>query len=90
MSPCIWYVSKYVTEPLEDEPAGRAYGIMRELARQGYQSVIVTSDSTGNLKVPEVTERFRLVEIEGVTICRLRTFKYTRSRSVRRALSWLF
>jgi glycosyltransferase involved in cell wall biosynthesis len=89
MPPCIWYVSKYVITPRPGDPAGRAYGLMRELARRGYRSVIVTSDSMGKYESPIAERAYDVREIEGMTLCRVRTLKYGDSNSPRRILSWL-
>ena len=89
MSPCIWYVSKYVITPAAGEPAGRSYGLMREFARLGYQAVIVTSDSMGKFDAPIAKHPYVIEEHEGITLCRVRTLKYADSKSMRRILSWL-
>ena len=89
MAPCIWYVSKYVITPAPGEPAGRSYGLMREFARLGYQSVIVTSDSMGKFDAPAAEQPYVFEEHEGITLCRIRTLKYSDAKSMRRILSWL-
>lgn len=89
MSRCIWYVSKYVITPAPGEPAGRSFGIMREFARLGHRSVVVTSDSMGKFNAPVAERSFVMSDQDGVTICRARTFKYLDSNSVRRMVSWL-
>ena len=88
MSPCIWYVSKYVITPKPGDPAGRAYGLMRELGRRGYQSVIVTSDSMGKHDAPKADRSYVIEHADGMTLCRARTLKYNDSNAVRRVLSW--
>ena len=52
MSGCIWYVSKYVLTPSAGDPVGRGYGFMREFARMGYRTLIITSDSMGKFNAP--------------------------------------
>lgn len=89
MSSCIWYISKYLVTPRAGDPAGRGYGLMREFARLGYQSVIITSDSMGRLDAPVAAQAYVIEEREGITLCRVRTLKYTESKSTRRILSWL-
>lgn len=89
MAPCIWYVSKYVIVPEQGEPAGRGFGLMREFARLGYESVIVTSDSMGKFDAPEAQGPYALEKRDGVTLCRIPTMKYSKAKSVRRALSWV-
>lgn len=89
MAACIWYVSKYVITPAAGEPASRGYGLMREFARLGYQSVIITSDSMGMYGAPVADEPYVIEEHEGVTLCRVRTLKYVDAKSIRRILSWV-
>jgi len=89
MSPCIWYVSKYVITPAAREPVSRGYGLMREFVRLGCRAVIVTSDSMGKFDAPVARHQFVLEEHEGITLCRIRTLKYADSKSIRRILSWL-
>ena len=89
MAPCIWYVSKYVITPAGDEAVSRGYGIMREIAALGYESVIVTSDSMGMFHAPGADQPFVVTEPDGMTLCRIRTLKYTAAKSLRRMLSWI-
>lgn len=62
---------------------------MREFARRGYRAVVVTSDSMGKFNAPIVEGQYVMEERDGVTICRIRTLKYSDSKSLRRILSWL-
>lgn len=89
MKPCIWYVSKYVAPPAKVGAGGRGYLLMREFARMGYQSVIVTSDSNQLTEVPVLEEPYLFQEDESMRLCWVRTMKYTVAKSLRRILSWL-
>lgn len=89
MKPCIWYVSKYVAPPAKVGAGGRGYLIMREFARMGYRSVIVTSDSNQLTEVPVLDVPYLFQEIDGMQLCWVRTMKYTVAKSLRRILSWL-
>lgn len=89
MSPCVWYVSKYVRPPVDGEPGGRSYDIMREIAELGYKSVIITSDSLGLLTVAAVDEPYLIEEMDGMQLCRIRTSQYKASKSMRRIWSWV-
>lgn len=88
MGKCIWYVSKYVITPKPGDPVGRAYGLMRELARMGHRAVIVTSDSMGKYDAPPALKSFDIDHVDGMMICRARTLKYGDSNASRRVLSW--
>jgi len=88
MAKTVWYVSKYVITPGIGEPAGRAFGLMREVARSGHESVIITSDSQGKYGAPLAQSRYDIHDLEGVRVCWVRTLKYRDSNSMRRVLSW--
>ena len=63
---------------------------MRELARMGYQSHIITSDSNHLLStIPILTKNYLFEDLEGVKFCWIRTFKYPIAKSINRILSWL-
>lgn len=89
MKSCIWYVSKYVSPPAKVGAGGRGYLLMREFARMGYESVIITSDSNQLTEVPVLEEPYLFQEIDGLRLCWVRTMKYSVAKSVRRILSWL-
>ncbi len=89
MNPCIWYVSKYVAPPAKVSAGGRGYLIMREFARMGYRSVIITSDSNQLAEVPILKAPYLLQEVDGIQLCWVRTMKYGVAKSLSRILSWL-
>ncbi len=62
---------------------------MREFARMGYQSVIVTSDSNQLTEVPVLEEPYLFQAVDGMQLFWVRTMKYTVAKSLRRILSWL-
>ncbi|WP_323017815.1 glycosyltransferase family 4 protein [Castellaniella sp.] len=62
---------------------------MRELARVGNRCVILTSDSNQLARVPSLTQSVLVQEVEGMTLCWIRTMKYSVAKSMRRILSWL-
>lgn len=86
---CIWYISKYVSPPAKVGAGGRGYLIMRELARMGYRSIIITSDSNQLTEVPDLDTPYLLQEVDGIQLWWVRTMKYGVAKSVRRILSWL-
>jgi glycosyltransferase involved in cell wall biosynthesis len=89
LKPCIWYVSKYVAPPAKVSAGGRGYLIMRELARMGYRSVIITSDSNQLAEVPVLEAPYLFQEVDGLQLCWVRTMKYGVAKSLRRIVSWL-
>jgi glycosyltransferase involved in cell wall biosynthesis len=89
MRRCVWYISKYVGIPDASSAGGRGYLLMRELARRGIESIIVTSDSNQLARVPVLDRPYVFTESEGVRMYWVRTLKYQVAKSVRRILSWI-
>ncbi|MBV6274054.1 glycosyltransferase family 4 protein [Alcaligenaceae bacterium CGII-47] len=89
MGRSIWYISKYVSPPSETSAGGRGYILMRELAKLGHHCIIITSDSNHLANVPTLGAVHNLQEIDGLSLCWIRTLKYTSAKSLRRILSWL-
>lgn len=89
MNRCIWYVSKYVSPPSDARAGGRGYILMRELAKRGHDCVIITSDSNHLANVPTLNAPYAFQKIDGLTLCWVKTLKYSSAKSLRRILSWL-
>lgn len=89
MGKCIWYVSKYVSPPGKGGAGGRGYLLMKEFARLGYRSVIITSDSNQLVQVPELDRPYLKQEVDGIELWWIRTLKYQVAKSARRILSWI-
>lgn len=51
--------------------------------------MILTSDSNQLAQVPHLTQPVLFQEVEGMTLCWVRTMKYSVAKSMRRILSWL-
>ncbi len=89
MRKCIWYVSKYVAPPGKGSVGGRGYLLMKEFARLGYDSVIITSDSNQLTQVPSLDQPYLRQEVDGIQLWWVRTLKYQVAKSARRILSWI-
>ena len=89
MAKCIWYISKYVAPPGKGSAGGRGYLLMKEFARHGYRSVIITSDSNQLAEVPSLDEPYLRQEVDGIHLWWVRTLKYQVAKSARRILSWI-
>lgn len=89
VGPCVWYVSKYVSNAEPGTQPGRPLGIMRALAGHGVRAVIVTSstayvgDESVSIEDPESREQ------NGVAVYRVRTTRYSHAKSFQRIVSWL-
>ena len=90
-SKCVWYISKYVVVPSVSSSGGggRGFMIMKELAKLGHKSIVITSDSIAFSDVPIVKKSFYKEEISNVEIIWLKTFKYSIAKSTKRIISWL-
>lgn len=87
--PNVWYVSKYVAGPAGRAAGSRGYELMREMAQQGVDCTIVTSDSNHHAEdLPRVRTTMTVEKRDHLRICWLRTMKTTKARSVRRIASW--
>ena len=77
-------MSKYNVLPAPGNSAGsRGFRILAELAKQGYRAVMVTSDANHVVAGVAVDhEEPHPVEIEGVTVVTVRTFKVTQGAVV--------
>lgn len=62
---------------------------MKEFARLGYPSVIITSDSNRLADVPVLNTPYLIQEVEGIQLCWVRTLNYSVAKSMRRMLSWI-
>jgi len=84
----IWFISKYVSTPSSFQ-APRNFCLMRNLSKQGLNSIIITSDSNHLAKPPEINGSSKHEVIDDVSIIWLRTLKYVKTNSVKRILSWI-
>ncbi|MCB5363226.1 glycosyltransferase family 4 protein [Pusillimonas sp. CC-YST705] len=89
MKKTIWYVSKYFESPTENSPGGRPFLVWKELAKDGFDAVVITSDSNHLMYVPKVEGSVLEQNLEGVKVYWLNTLKITTAKSFRRILSWL-
>jgi glycosyltransferase involved in cell wall biosynthesis len=89
MNRCIWYISKYVSPPTDASAGARGYILMRELAKLGHDCVIITSDSNHLANAPALDATYEFKRIDGLTLCWIKTLKYSSAKSLRRILSWL-
>jgi glycosyltransferase involved in cell wall biosynthesis len=62
---------------------------MKEFARLGFASVIITSDSNQLAQVPNLGESYLRQDVDGIELWWVRTLKYQVAKSVRRILSWI-
>ena len=86
---CVWYISKYVCPEGYDGTGTRSFLIMKNFFKAGYKSVIITSDSNHCIKAP-IFKTYSMIEnIKGVNLHWLKTYRYNKTNSLKRILSWL-
>lgn len=85
----VWYISKYLAPPADVGVGSRGYYLMRELARRGHRTVVITSDANHLTRPPRVTGAHLRQNLDGLDLYWVRTMKYRSVRSIRRILSWL-
>ena len=88
MNKTIWYISKYFPAKTNDSPGGRSWFLMKEMAKQGYKTVVITSDSNNVASMPQLHARVTIEQVDDVTLIWLKTMKYQVAKSLRRILSW--
>lgn len=89
MSKSIWYISKYCAISNKNSIGSRGWLLMKEFAKQGYCSVIITSDYDNLVDSPNLKLSFKHTFKEGVEILILKTLKFSVSKSHKRIFSWL-
>lgn len=89
MDKSIWYISKYFAPETNDSPGGRGWLLTREMAKQGHDITVITSDSNNLVPVPTLKQRQTQEVIDGVTLVWLKTLKYKVAKSMLRIISWL-
>jgi glycosyltransferase involved in cell wall biosynthesis len=91
MTRIIWYVSKYLDVPDSDgKPGGRGFMILKELARKGHVTSIITSNSNHLVSTNrEMGSTFAQETRDGVLITWVKTLGISQANTWRRVLSWL-
>ena len=83
-----WSMSKYAGLPYV-RVTSRAFFLLKELNKLGYDGILFTSDSNHQTTPPEFSGKSHYHTVENVPFLWLKTFKFKRSESIMRILSWL-
>lgn len=89
MNRTVWYITKYFSPKTTTSPGGRSWFLIEEMAKSGYEPVVITSDSNNLVDVPALTQSVTVETVAGVKFIWLRTMKYSVAKSLRRIFSWL-
>ena len=83
----IWIISKYASSK-ELGFESRIFALARRFVKIGNTVKVITSDSNHFGIYPQYKKVYNF-EKEGVDVLRIKTFKYKKTASIRRILSWL-
>lgn len=91
LSKCIWYISKYVAIPDQGEPVSRPIGLLRETARRGFRTLLITASANYKFANPDHGEvvASRTESVDGIEVIRVPTTGFKSRKSFRRMLSWI-
>ena len=84
----IWCISKYASVP-KYGTASRLFYLAKGFISLGHKAILITSDANHIAKYPETDKTYTHEEVEGVSVCWIRTRKYLKTASLCRILSWL-
>jgi glycosyltransferase involved in cell wall biosynthesis len=84
----IWCISKYASVP-NYGTAPRLFYLAKGFVNLGHKAILLTSDANHFAKYPDTDRTYNHDEIEGVSVCWIRTKKYSKTASISRILSWL-
>tara|TARA_B100000674_G_C37882224_1_gene934884 strand:+ start:101 stop:1333 length:1233 start_codon:yes stop_codon:yes gene_type:complete len=83
----IWIVSKYASLP-KYGPASRLFFLAKYFNKQK-KTILITSDSNHIAKYPPTNKRHNKEIIENVEVHWIKTFKYKKTFSIKRIISWI-
>lgn len=84
----IWCISKYASPP-EYGVGARLFYIAREFCGLGLDVVLISSDSNHLARYPATGNTFNVEKFGRLTHVWIKTYKYSRSASLKRIISWL-
>jgi glycosyltransferase involved in cell wall biosynthesis len=85
----IWFISKYASIPSYARVPSRLFYLAREIAKKDNQVSLITSDANHFSAFPETAQIYNKELIDRVDITWIKTYKYKKTASIRRILSWL-
>lgn len=84
----IWLISKYASPPKYSKMPSRLFHLAKEMESHGNEILLITSDSNHFSKYPKTGHTYNDEYVERVHIRWLNTFKYYKTNSIRRIISW--
>lgn len=84
----IWLISKYASPPKYAKATSRLFCLAKEMQELGNNVLFITSDSNHFSDFPETKKTYNHDIIDDLKIIWVKTFKYQKTASVKRILSW--
>ena len=84
----ILFISKYATPPNFAKSSSRPFSLCREFQKNGNDVTIITSDSNHFGQFPLTKKIYNYDVQNDVPFYWIRTFKYKKTASIKRILSW--
>lgn len=84
----VWCISKYASPPTYGVGA-RLFYVSREFCNLGFDVLLVSSDSNHLAKYPCSDKTYNLEKYDDLSHLWIKTYKYDRSASIRRFISWV-
>ena len=88
MKQVVWYISKYFAPKTKSSVGGRGWFLLSELAKNGDECVVITSDSNNLIETPDLKSKVVIEEVDKVKLVWLKTIHYKVAKSLKRVLSW--
>lgn len=84
----IWVISKYASS-IEVGFESRIFALARRFVKIGHSVSVISSDSNHFGNYPTYNKLYNFDKIDGVGVLRIKTFKYKKTASMQRIISWL-
>ncbi len=83
----IWIITKYASS-IDEGFESRPFALGRQFVNKGHRCSIVTSDSNHFGVYPKYENRYNFLKKSNLNVLRIRTFKYKKTASIQRIISW--
>jgi glycosyltransferase involved in cell wall biosynthesis len=81
-------ISKYASPPNYSKMPARLFILAKEFIKLGHNTTLITSDSNHFSTYPNTDNIHNFENVEGVSLCWIKTKKYIKTASLARVLSW--
>lgn len=84
----IWIISKYASS-YETGFESRIFALARRFVKIGHNVKVISSDSNHFGSYPRYNKLYNFEKLDQIDVLRIRTFKYKKTASIQRILSWV-